>query len=101
MTIAEAEEAIRETRQLERGWNGYTAEPPSWLARYNALAFVYAAMRQSKLPRRVAPSARGGIGVHIGDTYFEFRNDGQGCAIRTADDDDTTGEAYSMLTTCQ
>jgi hypothetical protein len=65
---------------LKKGWNGYTADPPSPLAIEFARRFISNLESNGLPPTRVAPSVIGGVGVtrKVGNkrAYFEFYNDG-------------------------
>ncbi|MEZ6099961.1 MAG: hypothetical protein R3E01_13415 [Pirellulaceae bacterium] len=68
-------------KELEEGWNGYTAEPPSAEAVSNAREFLKVLFLAGAGPCRVKPSAIGGIGITVRTAsrkaYVEFLNDGQ------------------------
>jgi hypothetical protein len=75
--------------KLAPGWNRQGAPAPSEKAIRTARQFIEALVNDEQPPTRVAASAVGGVGVtrRIGDrmAYFEFYNDGAGCAL-LADD---------------
>lgn len=70
---------------LQKGWDGYDADPPSSLAIAKAQEFLHDMERLGCRPTRVAPSVIGGIGVtrESGDhrAYVEFHNNGQIVAL--------------------
>src|SRR6185437_5938648 len=65
---------------LQRGWNGYDAEPPSALAIATARNYLGHLSAEQLSPTRVAPSVVGGVGVTCRKAdhrvYVEFYNDG-------------------------
>lgn len=65
---------------LELGWNGYEAPPPTNLATHLATTFVLAASSLDLEPSRVAPSVVGGVGITFRKSrkkaYVELYNDG-------------------------
>lgn len=83
------EEIFSKISRLQEGWNGYTAPAPSKLAIDLARSFVDAMLRDKYEPRRLAPSAVGGVGVtqRSGDksVYVEFYNDGRVLALFSDD----------------
>jgi len=67
--------------KLKKGWNSYSADPPSELAKTKAQEFIKLCDIREFHPRRVVASAVGGVGVTFGDSpdkeaYVEFLNDG-------------------------
>lgn len=81
---------LDEMLNLKDGWNSYKAPAPSAIAVENARVFLVELEKQNFLsPRRVMPSAVGGVGVTLGEArhvYVEFYNHGQICAL-FADDE--------------
>jgi hypothetical protein len=75
--------------KLKAGWNGYNAPAPSEKAIRTAESFVGTLLREKYEPRRLAPSAVGGVGVtqRKGDrsVYVEFYNDGRVLALFSDD----------------
>ena len=71
--------------RLKEGWNGYSAPAPSVSAINTAKSFVRVLMRENQEPRRVAPSAVGGVGVSRRNAkrkvFVEFFNDGKVFAL--------------------
>jgi hypothetical protein len=67
--------------QLQNGWNGYDAPAPSAKAILMAQGFVETLLKEKYEPKRVAPSAVGGVAVtqrkHNRKIYVEFFNDGK------------------------
>lgn len=84
---------LDEMLNLEDGWNSYKAPAPSPIAVQNARVFLAELEKQNFLsPRRVMPSAVGGVGVTLGEVrhvYVEFYNQGQICALFADDDTET------------
>lgn len=67
------------SRDLQKGWDGYDADPPNEKARFNATLFL--ALIEEADECKVRPSVIGGIGItyRIDDysfIYVEFQNDG-------------------------
>jgi hypothetical protein len=75
--------------KLQDGWNGYDAPAPSEKARRTAESFVDTLLKEKYEPRRLAPSAVGGVGVtqRKGNrsVYVEFYNDGRVLALFSDD----------------
>ena len=75
--------------RLHDGWNGYDAPAPSEKAIRTAERFVDTLLREKYEPRRLAPSAVGGVGVtqRKGNrsVYVEFYNDGRVLALFSDD----------------
>ena len=71
--------------QLRDGWNGYDAPAPSAKAILTAQGFVETLLSQKYEPKRVAPSAVGGVGITQRNrnkkVYVEFFNDGKVFAL--------------------
>ena len=69
-----------ELSKLRDGWNGYNAPPPSPKAILTAQSFVDTLLREKYEPKRVTPSAVGGVAVTQRNrdkkVYVEFFNDG-------------------------
>jgi hypothetical protein len=78
-----------ELSKLKDGWNGYNAPAPSEQARLTARCFVDILLKEKYEPRRLAPSAVGGVGVtqRKGNrsVYVEFYNDGRVLALFSDD----------------
>jgi hypothetical protein len=78
-------EKFSKISRLQEGWNGYTAPAPTEKAILLAKSFVDTLLREKYEPRRLAPSAVGGVGVtqRKGDrsVYIEFYNDGRVLAL--------------------
>jgi hypothetical protein len=72
-------------RNLQEGWNSYSAPAPSVSAIKNAKTLLTVASEQAIIPQRVEPSAMGGVGVtfSLGDreVSVEFYNDGTAHAL--------------------
>jgi hypothetical protein len=72
-------------RHLRDGWNGYAAPAPSERAINTANSFVVTLLRAKYEPKRLAPSAVGGVGItqRSGNkkVYVEFFNDGKVFAL--------------------
>ena len=72
-------------RHLRDGWNGYAAPAPSERAINTANAFVDILLRAKYEPKRLAPSAVGGVGITqrsgAKKVYVEFFNDGKVFAL--------------------
>jgi hypothetical protein len=83
------EQTFKKLGHLREGWNGYKAPAPSKLAIDLARNFVDTLLREKYEPRRLAPSAVGGVGVtqRKGDksVYVEFYNDGRVLALFSDD----------------
>lgn len=66
--------------KLRDGWNGYNAPAPSPRAIQTAQSFVDTLLKQKYQPKRLAPSAVGGVAVTQRNldkkVYVEFFNDG-------------------------
>lgn len=88
MFSSECIEKLESCREMEKGWNGYTADPPDDKAIVNAIDFVKgihnfsnSPTNKTLTPSRVAASADGGIGVtfrhNTEEVYVEFCNDGE------------------------
>ena len=75
--------------RLQEGWNGYTAPAPTEKAILTAKSFVDTLLREKYDPKRLAPSAVGGVGIthRRGDrsVYVEFYNDGRVLALFSDD----------------
>lgn len=80
-----SQQASWETRfskleRLQDGWNGYVAPRPSETAILTAKSFIDLLLREKYEPKRLAPSAVGGIGITqrrgSRSVYVEFYNDG-------------------------
>lgn len=71
--------------RLREGWNGYAAPAPTQQAILTARSFVDTLLREKYEPKRLAPSAVGGVGIthRRGDrsVYVEFYNDGRVLAL--------------------
>ena len=69
-----------ELSKLKDGWNGYDAPAPSEQARLTARSFVDILLKEKYEPKRVSPSAVGGVAVtqrkNNRKVYVEFFNDG-------------------------
>ena len=65
---------IQNFTKLEKGWNGYNADPPSAACILTSLE-IYE-LSQYYPPNRVVPSVIGGIGFYWPDIYVEVLNDG-------------------------
>jgi hypothetical protein len=65
---------------LRKGWDSYSAPPPSKRAIENVRGFIERLQKQSSLPSKLAPSVVGGIGVTFKrgslKAYVEFSNKG-------------------------
>ncbi len=74
-------EKLESFGDLPRGWDGYTASPPTADALFNAQEFLGVLFLATFRPSRFKPSVVGGIGVTFrqGDrkVYVEFYNDGR------------------------
>jgi hypothetical protein len=70
---------------LTKGWNGYSAPPPTSVAINNAEALVIETNAGNTVPVRVEPSAMGGIGVTFAagsrEVVVEFYNNGTAHAL--------------------
>jgi hypothetical protein len=75
--------------RLREGWNGYTAPAPLEKAILTAKNFVDTLLKEDYEPKRLAPSAVGGVGVtqRKGNrsVYVEFYNDGRILALFSDD----------------
>jgi hypothetical protein len=75
------EQTFTRPGHLQGGWNGYAAPAQSKLAIGLAKSFVDILLHEKYEPRRLAPSAVGGVGAtrRNGDrsVYAEFYNDGR------------------------
>lgn len=91
---------LESMRALQKGWNGYGADPPSELALANAKSFLDVAANMGCLPGRVAPSAEGGVGIAWTNgrrrCYVEFFNNGDACRLLS----DCVGEPSSRRIEC-
>ena len=71
--------------RLREGWNGYAAPAPTEEAIRTAKSFIDTLLREKYEPKRLAPSAVGGVGIthRHGDksVYVEFYNDGRVLAL--------------------
>jgi hypothetical protein len=70
---------------LVKGWNGYSATPPTAAAIKNAKALLTRACAVGIIPERVEPSAMGGVGVTFSagsrEAAVEFYNNGTAHAL--------------------
>ena len=84
-SMAYWEAKLTDMVRLKEGWNGYSAPAPSVSAINTAKSFVRVLMRENQEPRRVAPSAVGGVGVSRRNAkrkvFVEFFNDGKVFAL--------------------
>ena len=67
------------SKDLQKGWDGYNADPPNDKARFNATLFL--ALIEEADECRVKPSVIGGIGItykidNYSYIYVEFQNNG-------------------------
>jgi len=76
----EALEDLDQYSHLKQGWDGYTAEPPNYLAIDQAKKFLYCLHEAGIFEYRIAPSVANGIGITIKGSkrkaYIEFYNSG-------------------------
>ena len=83
--IARALDVIEGMKELNAGWDSYSAEPPSMLALHYATEFLYALFSSDIEPARIAPSVVGGVGITVKNAarkvYVEFYNDGMTHAL--------------------
>jgi hypothetical protein len=83
------ESRFSQMRQLREGWNGYAAPAPTEKAILAAKSFVDTLVQEKYEPRRVAPSAVGGVAVTHRQgskkVYVEFYNDGRVLALFSDD----------------
>lgn len=87
--LAECMAKLDAMRRLEDGWNSYSAPRPSGRAIDLAGSFVQTMWQSGYPPRRVVPSAAGGVAVssRAGDRHVcvEFFNDGRAFALFSDD----------------
>ena len=83
------EETFERLSRLREGWNGYAAPAPTEQAILMAKSFVDTLLREKYEPKRLVPSAVGGVGIthRHGDknVYVEFYNDGRVLALFSDD----------------
>ena len=83
--VALWEKKLEAMKGLQKGWNGYDAEPPNTAALTVARRLVAFLVRSGVPPTRVAPSVVGGVGVtrRVGPrrVYVEVYNDGSAHAL--------------------
>ena len=76
---------LQEMKHLKSGWNGYSAPAPSKLAAQSARNFISVLLKEHQEPKRVMPSAAGGVGVtqrrNGKKVFVEFFNDGKVFAL--------------------
>ncbi len=76
------EDPLESCRNLEVGWDSYSAEPPSSLAISKATEFLKFAQLAGVEPVKADPSVIGGVGISYFHpvngylAYVEFYNDG-------------------------
>ena len=85
-------------KDLQDGWNSYSAPAPYSVAIENAKAMVIEAYKLGTDPERVEPSAMGGVGVTFWagnnrEAAIEFYNDGTAHALLS---DDATGDMHTQ-----
>lgn len=91
---------LRRTMSLEKGWNGYEAAPPTWIAYGAARELLRSMFRAEILPVRVAPSVVGGIGVTAmrddREVYIEVSNLGTVHAVYSRGTAEPDIESYTL-----
>ena len=79
--MAKWEIKLSKMKNLRSGWNGYSAPVPSEIAILTARGFISSLIRGRQEPKRVTPSAVGGVGVTQRNAnkkvFVEFFNDGK------------------------
>lgn len=82
-------EKLNECGCLEKGWNGYDADPPSPVASINAWKFLEICGEFDLEPFKLTPTVMGGIAMRFKtskDSYFlEFYNNGTTWMMHSTD----------------
>ena len=84
MDFQEVMESLNNCMKLEKGWDSYSAPPPSDSAIDNARDFIIEANKLGVVPSRLSASAVGGVGITFRPTrmvYVEFHNKGTSYAL--------------------
>lgn len=91
-----------EMRELKKDWDSYGGDPPNEHAIMRAKEFVETIVGETGpegFGFQVAPSVEGGVGVTVGNFYFEFCNEADeegvdmiGVRMFKREKDDTTNE---------